>query len=134
MIFFGEPKKIQQTKQTMQMISILLGIVISVLCAQVTAQAGDFEVVIVGSGFGGSIAAKRLADAGQRALILERGRSWTVTDPSPAATGAPYCTLNAPDGRAAWFQNNSGFQGFPYAGKVVRRSLILPLPFFFADP
>lgn len=101
--------------------SFLLVVLISMLFAQVSAQAGDFEVVIIGSGFGGSIAAKRLADAGQRALILERGRSWTVTDPSPGATGAPYCTLNAPDGRAAWFQNTSGFQGFPYAGKSVRR-------------
>lgn len=85
----------------------------------IAQTGGDFGVVIVGSGFGGSIVAKRLSDVGQSALILERGRSWIVTDPSPAATRAPYCTLNNPDGRAAWYQNTSGFEGFPYAGKVV---------------
>ncbi|MFL5381808.1 MAG: GMC oxidoreductase [Longimicrobiaceae bacterium] len=36
----------------------------------------DFDVVIIGSGFGGSINACRLSAAGQRVLVLERGRWW----------------------------------------------------------
>ena len=37
----------------------------------------DHDVVIIGSGFGGAVSACRLAEAGQRVLVLERGRRWT---------------------------------------------------------
>jgi cholesterol oxidase len=36
----------------------------------------DFDIVIIGSGFGGSINACRLSAAGQKVLVLERGRWW----------------------------------------------------------
>jgi cholesterol oxidase len=35
-----------------------------------------FDVIIIGSGFGGSITACRLAEAGMKVLVLERGRHW----------------------------------------------------------
>ena len=36
----------------------------------------DFDAIVIGSGFGGSVSACRLAEAGYRVLVLERGRRW----------------------------------------------------------
>lgn len=40
------------------------------------ATPPEYDAVIVGSGFGGSITALRLAEAGKSVLVLERGRRW----------------------------------------------------------
>lgn len=39
-----------------------------------------FDVAIVGSGFGGSVAAHRLSEKGYRVAVLEAGRRWNATD------------------------------------------------------
>lgn len=39
-----------------------------------------YDVVVVGSGFGGAITGCRLAQAGRSVCILERGRNWEKTD------------------------------------------------------
>jgi cholesterol oxidase len=41
-----------------------------------TMRQTEYDVVIVGSGFGGSISALRLAQAGKSVAVLERGRRW----------------------------------------------------------
>jgi len=46
----------------------------------------DFDAIVIGSGFGGAITACRLAQAGLKVLILERGRRWDKTT-YPSRTG-----------------------------------------------
>lgn len=36
----------------------------------------EYDIVVVGSGYGGSIAASRCARAGQSVCVLERGKEW----------------------------------------------------------
>ncbi|MCI0748884.1 MAG: GMC family oxidoreductase [Verrucomicrobia subdivision 3 bacterium] len=40
----------------------------------------DFDAIVIGSGFGGAITACRLAEAGCKTLILERGRRWETNN------------------------------------------------------
>ncbi len=48
-----------------------------------------FDVIVVGSGFGGAVAAARLAEGGARVLVLERGRRWR-TDQYPRKVTDPW--------------------------------------------
>src|SRR5262249_4174771 len=57
-----------------------------------------YDAVVVGSGFGGGIAACRLAEAGRRVVILERGRRFGPDDfpatPEQAPAALWHATLN----------------------------------------
>jgi len=37
----------------------------------------DFDFIVIGSGFGGSVAAHRLVDKGYKVAVMEMGRRWT---------------------------------------------------------
>lgn len=57
----------------------------------------SFEAIVVGSGFGGSVAALRLAEAGVQTCVIERGLQWErpgVRMPFPSMAGG--------DRRQAW--------------------------------
>lgn len=55
------------------------------------------DALVIGSGFGGAVAALRLAEAGVPTVVLERGRRWPIAD-----DGDTFATSDHPDGRAAW--------------------------------
>lgn len=72
------------------------------------------DVVIVGSGFGGSVAALRLAEKGYRVLVLEKGRRWEPQH-------FPRYNWNLP--RAFWLPA-LGFYGI-WGLKLLRDVLVL---------
>ncbi len=37
----------------------------------------DFDFIVVGSGFGGSVTAHRLTEKGYKVAVMEMGRRWT---------------------------------------------------------
>ncbi len=43
-------------------------------------RGGRWEAIVIGSGFGGSVAARRLAEKGYRVLVLEKGRRFSPHD------------------------------------------------------
>ncbi|HJX86560.1 MAG TPA: FAD-dependent monooxygenase, partial [Gemmatimonadales bacterium] len=60
----------------------------------------NFDAIVVGSGFGGALAAKVLVEAGWRVLMLERGR-WVARGPenwTPEGVGqlTEHYSLEAP--------------------------------------
>jgi cholesterol oxidase len=56
--------------------------------------------LIIGSGFGGAVSALRLAQAGEQAIVLERGYKWPLSDWREI-----FSNDTLPDGRAFWFKN-----------------------------
>jgi cholesterol oxidase len=63
----------------------------------------DFDAIVIGSGFGGAITSCRLAEAGYRVLVLERGRRWDPTN-FPRTPQDPWVfDPNNPQARNGWF-------------------------------
>ena len=81
----------------------------------------DFDAIIIGSGFGGAITACRLAEAGYKVLVLERGRRWDPTS-FPREPADPFLwDNNAPVKNHGWFdlrmwKNMSVIQGAGVGG------------------
>jgi cholesterol oxidase len=78
------------------------------------------KAVVIGSGFGGSVAAWHLGKAGVQTVVLERGRRWPITPEEDT-----FCTYRNPDGRAAWLNDETIlFEPVPvekYAGLLERK-------------
>jgi cholesterol oxidase len=84
--------------------------------AQVGVRRIKRQAVIIGSGFGGSVSALRLTQAGVRVTLLEQGRAWPT---GPNATTFP--TLRTADERVLFYGAVPGVLGVsanlpPYAG------------------
>ena len=94
----------------------------------------DYNAVIVGSGFGGSVTACRLAEAGQSVLVLERGREWQPED-CPSVSGEDLMfDLDDPQARHGWldlrlFKDMAVAQGAGVGGgSLIYANVSVPPP------
>jgi cholesterol oxidase len=71
--------------------------------AKPLGELGRVPVVIVGTGYGGAVAALRLAEQGIDVIMIEMGQLWT----QPAADGRIFSKTLGPDKRAMWFKTKT---------------------------
>lgn len=79
--------------------------------------------LVVGTGYGGSVSALRLAQRGQRVTMLEMGRLWNT----PGKDGKIFCKPFSPDERAMWFKDRISAV-FSTIGGVIPVSSLLKVP------
>lgn len=100
----------------------------------------DYDVVVIGSGFGGSVSALRLTEKGYRVAVLESGRRWNAEDIPKTnwnvrkAIWAPRLGLTGTQrisvlGKCAVF-SASGVGG---GSLIYGNTLYEPLPDFYTD-
>ncbi|MEV0639822.1 GMC oxidoreductase [Streptomyces sp. NPDC050619] len=67
------------------------------------AAVESAPAIVIGSGYGGAVAALRLGQAGIRTLVIEMGRLWNT----PGSDGKIFCSTSAPDQRSMWFRTRT---------------------------
>jgi cholesterol oxidase len=65
-------------------------------------DGGTIEAIVIGSGFGGSVAALRLGEAGVKTLLFEMGKEYKVNP-----TDNVFATTLQPDGRSSWLKSRT---------------------------
>ncbi len=90
------------------------------------ADAARIPALVVGSGYGGCVAALRLAEAGVDVHLVELGKAWDT----PGTDGKIFANTTTPDYRSFWLRTRtkqplSNFLGFPLDKDVPRHTGIL---------
>ncbi|ROO82978.1 cholesterol oxidase [Actinocorallia herbida] len=90
------------------------------------ASGSHVPALIIGSGYGGSVAALRLAQAGIDVHIIEMGQAWDT----PGSDGKIFANTKSPDVRSFWLRTKtkqpvSSFLGFPIDKDVPKYTGIL---------
>jgi len=71
--------------------------------SSVITDGARVPALIIGSGYGGSVAALRLTQAGIQTHLIEMGQSWTT----PGSNGKVFCDVLNPDQRSFWFRTKT---------------------------
>ncbi|NRQ32193.1 GMC family oxidoreductase [Nonomuraea sp. NN258] len=84
------------------------------------------EALVIGTGYGGSVAALRLAEAGVSVHLVEMGMAWDT----PGPDGKIFCSTLAPDHRSYWLRTRTKaplnyFLGFPIDRDIPRHTGVL---------
>lgn len=87
-----------------------------------TRRSEHRRVVVIGTGFGGSVTALRLAQAGVQVTLIERGRRWA------SGQHGTFPTMFSPDRRVSWLSSTNTAAGNvipalpwkPYTGLLER--------------
>ncbi|WP_089960658.1 GMC oxidoreductase [Lentzea xinjiangensis] len=90
------------------------------------ADAAVVPALVIGTGYGGSVAALRLAQAGVDVHMVEMGMAWDT----PGADGKVFANTTNPDQRSFWLRTRtkqplSNFLGFPIDRAVPRYTGVL---------
>ncbi len=101
----------------------------------------DYDVIVIGSGFGGSVAALRLSEKGYRVAVLEQGRRFSDADLERTRQSTPALFwLPALGWQGCFTQqffqhaNVVGGVGVGGGSLVYAAVLLEPRPAFFRDP
>ncbi|OQR63093.1 cholesterol oxidase [Streptomyces maremycinicus] len=94
--------------------------------AAVIEPGAHVPVLVIGTGYGGSVAALRLARAGVDVHMIEMGMAWDT----PGSDGKIFANTTSPDYRSFWLRTRtkqplSNFLGFPIDKDVPRYTGVL---------
>ncbi|MCM2430556.1 GMC oxidoreductase [Streptomyces sp. RKAG337] len=94
--------------------------------AAVIDNGAHVPVLVIGTGYGGSVAALRLAQAGVNVQMIEMGMAWDT----PGSDGKIFCNTTSPDNRSYWLRTKtkqplSNFFGIPIDKSIPRYTGIL---------
>lgn len=89
-------------------------------------SGAQVPALVIGTGYGGSVAALRLAEAGVEVHMIEMGMAWDT----PGEDGKIFANTTSPDIRSYWLRTRtkqpiSNFLGFPLDKNVPRHTGIL---------
>ncbi|MEU6840303.1 GMC oxidoreductase [Streptomyces sp. NPDC046716] len=90
------------------------------------ADGAHLPALVIGTGYGGSVAALRLAEAGVDVQMVEMGMAWDT----PGSDGKIFANTTTPDNRSFWLRTRtkqplSNFLGFPIDKDIPRYTGIL---------